>query len=29
MEAPIFDMGIGMGMGTIGLPKFFDLVGTG
>jgi len=30
MEAPIFDMGIGMGMGRgIGLPKFFDLVGTG
>ena len=30
MEAPIFDMGIRIGMGTsVGLPKFFDMVGTG
>jgi hypothetical protein len=30
MELPIFDMGVKIGMGTgIGLPRFFDMVGTG
>jgi hypothetical protein len=30
MEAPIFGMDIKTGMGTgMGLPKFFDMVGTG